>query len=124
MFQMQVRLKKHKNLEAYLLSKRLFVSALLICLFSGTASAETVWIDVRSSSERFLSKIEGDEHIPYREIVEGVNQLGLTKDTEIAIYCAAGVRAEKARKALLEAGYNNVVNQGGLSDVKALRGLD
>lgn len=38
------------------------------------------------------------------------------KTTQIAVYCRAGVRAEKAMKALKSVGYTNVQNLGGIQD--------
>lgn len=40
------------------------------------------------------------------------------KATQIAVYCQAGVRAEKAMKELKSLGYTNVQNLGGIQDYR------
>lgn len=100
------------------------VSLLLVTLgFSSLASADTTWIDVRSVVEHKLDRIEGDVRISHSDIVEGVNQMLLDKDTEINLYCRSGGRAGKAMVALQNAGYINVSNDGGIDDARKKRGL-
>lgn len=91
--------------------------------FGPVVSAETVWIDVRGVFEHVLDNIEGDVRISHDEIVEEVEKQFPDKDTEIHLYCASGERASKAREALIEAGYENVWNEGGIDDARRARGL-
>lgn len=87
-------------------------------------SAENiVWIDVRSWAEHQFDSIEGDTQIHFSEIVDGVSQLYPNKDTAIKLYCAVGGRAEKALNSLKSAGYTNIVNAGGIDQVRAIRKL-
>lgn len=104
---------------------KLRTTLLLLLLFAGVAKvlAEPVWIDVRSAAEHRVKHIEGDPLIPHAQIVPRVTQLYPDKETEIHLYCAAGVRAEKAKRALEAAGYSKVLNAGGIDDAMQARGL-
>jgi|TARA_R110001599_G_scaffold93853_1_gene244495 phage shock protein E len=98
---------------------------LLVALFlSATAYAEPAWIDVRSEIEHRIDNIEGDPRIAHTEVVQELSKLFPDKDTEIHLYCRSGGRAEKAKAALLNAGYNNVSNAGGINDARKARGLN
>lgn len=83
-----------------------------------------VWIDVRSWPEHLIDSIAGDMHIHYPDIVDEVRQRFPDTKTPIALYCAAGVRAERARQSLLKAGYSDVINIGSLAEARAQRGMD
>jgi len=85
------------------------------------ATEAVVWIDTRSWIENKIDSIEGDPRVSYADIVAGVAQLGLQKNTPIRLYCAAGVRAGKAVKMLHTAGYSDVENAGGIDDVRTIR---
>ena len=87
-------------------------------------AANPVYVDVRSWAEYQYNGIEGDLHVHYPDIVEGLSAQVSDKQAPIYVYCGAGGRAEQARNSLLEAGYVNVTNLGGIADVKASRGLD
>lgn len=81
-------------------------------------TADQVWIDVRSAEEYQEQHLEGAINIEFTEILEGV--ANLDKDSEIHLYCGSGRRAGIALKALEEAGFTNLTNRGGLSDVLEL----
>ncbi len=105
-----------------------FLLGSLVILLTGNASAQgpienAVWIDVRSSTEFSDGHVEGAHHIPHDSIVEGVTQLQLDYDTTIYLYCRSGGRAEKARQALMDAGYSSVANLGSLASARSLAAL-
>ncbi|GAB5414207.1 MAG: hypothetical protein Cons2KO_18100 [Congregibacter sp.] len=93
-------------------------------MMSVAASADAVWIDVRTAAEHLLDSIEGDIRIPHGEILEEVQQRYPDRDTEIALYCRGGGRAEMAAEALRQAGYRQVINAGGIDDARRLRNID
>lgn len=107
------------------------VVALLVARFSQADEASNssdainadtiVWVDTRSWVENKIDSIEGDPRISYADIVDGVKQLGLQKNTPIRLYCAAGARAGKAVTILQAAGYSDVENAGGIDDVRTIR---
>lgn len=106
--------------------KALRLSIPLLAIFflligSFNASADEVWIDVRSKMEHMFDHIEGDIRISHTEIVKEVSVLYPDKNQEILLYCAKGVRAEKAKSLLLKAGYTNVLNVGGIDDARLKR---
>jgi len=80
-----------------------------------------VWVDTRSWIENKIDSIEGDPRISYSDIVEGIKELGLQKNTPIRLYCAAGNRAGKAVKMLHAEGYSDVQNAGGIDDARTIR---
>ena len=95
----------------------------IIIPFSSISYADPVWIDVRSAGEHMIDNIEGDTRISHGEIVAEANKMFSDKDTEIILYCRSGGRASKARSALLDAGYTNVSNVGGINEARKARGL-
>jgi phage shock protein E len=92
--------------------------ALLLLLLGHAAHAEEpLWVDVRSPEEFAGGHLPGAHNISYLEVAVAVPKLAADKDTEIRVYCAAGVRAEIAKLQLQAAGYRNVVNEGGYTDI-------
>ncbi|MGI9294831.1 MAG: rhodanese-like domain-containing protein [Pseudomonadales bacterium] len=88
-----------------------------------TSAAETVWIDTRSRAENMIDNIEGDHLIAHDSIVAGVTELELSKNTEIKLYCRSGGRAGVAAQALIDAGYTQVENVGGIQEARKRRGI-
>ena len=82
---------------------------------------ELVYIDVRTWFEHKLNNIEGDPRIHISSLVEGVEAQFPDKTTPIRLYCAKGVRSGRGVKKLTDAGYLDVQNVGGISDVKKRR---
>lgn len=69
-----------------------------------------VIIDVRTITEWDLGHHPLAEHIEWQNILEGVNALGVQKNTSIILYCRSGNRAGKAMRLLQAEGYTNVHN--------------
>ncbi len=82
---------------------------------------EALYVDVRSWAEHQYDGIDGDVHIHFEDILDKIGEYTSSKEQEIKVYCGVGGRAEKARQALMSAGYSNVVNLGGIDDVKKLK---
>lgn len=95
----------------------------LSIVFSSVAAAETVWIDVRTAIEHKLDSIDGDPRITHSEILSEISKVVTDKDTEIHLYCRSGGRAGRAMSELIDAGYTNVSNAGGIGDAREQRGL-
>jgi phage shock protein E len=91
---------------------------LILVMTSFSIMAETIWLDVRSSSEYESGHIQGAIHLPHTNVTEQANSLLPNKDDEILVYCRSGGRAGKAETMLKELGYTNVKNIGGLADAK------
>lgn len=90
------------------------------------ATAETVWIDVRTVEEYEADHIDGDRNMPVQELSSNTlrSQLNLPSDADIRLYCVSGVRAGRAKLIFEEAGFSNVINAGGISDAREARNLD
>ena len=103
-----------------------FLNLLAACLLAIGAHAEVpadaVWIDVRTPTEYAQGHLPQASNIPFDGIVVGVAGLKLPKDSPIYLYCASGGRAGKARQSLMDDGYTNVTNAGGLEDAKKMTG--
>jgi rhodanese-related sulfurtransferase len=75
-----------------------------------------VILDVRTEEEFIEKRIDGAVLIPDTEI--GVRAPGELpdKDTVILVYCRSGVRSEKASRELVQMGYSQVYDIGGIID--------
>lgn len=103
--------------------KKLFTVSFIfiaVSLSLPSFAADTVWIDVRSEREYKAEHLEGTEFIPHTQISEKIGSLNIEKDTPIKLFCRSGGRAGVAEKALMEMGYTNVENVGGIADAKKL----
>lgn len=88
---------------------------------AGDASVEAHWVDVRTAQEYATGHVEGAVNIPYTEIVERVGEVTVDKDATVYLYCRSGRRSGIAAEALEAAGFNNVVNAGGLEDARQFK---
>ncbi len=105
-----------------LLSQALLLISL--SLFTSFAFADPVWIDVRTPSEYEEDHIQGDLNLPLQKIqTETLISVleNLDPDSEIMLYCRSGNRAGQAKELFEAAGFTNVTNAGGISDVRVLR---
>ena len=72
-------------------------------------------VDVREKEEYEEEHLDDAINIPYTEIVDKIGEYADT-DTKIIVYCKSGVRSNKAATALVEAGYKNIYDLGGISN--------
>ena len=79
--------------------------------------AETKIYDVRTKEEYSAGHIAGATLLPSNEIASGKHP-DVAKDTPLAVYCRSGNRSAAATDSLKKAGFTNVTDLGGLSDVK------
>jgi rhodanese-related sulfurtransferase len=81
-----------------------------------------VVIDVRTPEEFAQEHIPRASNIPVDKVAEQLAQVeqlaGGDKHKPIVLYCAAGSRSAKAKQVLENAGYTQVVNGGGLDDLR------
>ena len=73
-------------------------------------------LDVREQEEYDAGHIPGAILIPYTMIEEKANELLQEKDHLILVYCRSGRRSKIAAEALLELGYTNIKEFGGIID--------
>ena len=93
----------------------IFVLSLIL---SGASYAAPLLLDVRSDKEYQQDNIKGSLHIPHTQIKQQAEGLIKNKSQVIHVYCAAGVRAQRAVDDLKALGYSNAINAGGINDVK------
>ncbi|NLC43437.1 MAG: rhodanese-like domain-containing protein [Clostridiales bacterium] len=80
------------------------------------AEENIVILDVRTKAEFDDGHIPNAILIPDAKLKEEVEIKIPDKDTKILIYCRSGNRSAKSAKHLIEMGYNNVFDFGGIID--------
>ena len=73
-------------------------------------------LDVRTQEEYDQGHITGAIVISHEEIAEKVEQVLTDKDQLILVYCRSGRRSKIAAEALVELGYTNIKEFGGIID--------
>ncbi|HUN65484.1 MAG TPA: rhodanese-like domain-containing protein [Bacteroidota bacterium] len=72
--------------------------------------------DVRTPEEFYEEAYPGAVNIPVDQVVSRLSEFG-DRATSIVLYCASGARSAFAARLLRNAGYRDVINAGGLSDM-------
>jgi rhodanese-related sulfurtransferase len=75
-----------------------------------------VLLDVREYNEYVLKHIEGSVLMPLSIIDFSLEKTYPNKDTIFIVYCHSGNRSVEAIKIMLEAGYTNIYDLGGIID--------
>ena len=75
-----------------------------------------VILDVREQEEYDEGHIPGAILIPYTQISERAEEVLTNKDQLILVYCRSGRRSKIAAEALVELGYTNIKEFGGILD--------
>ena len=78
--------------------------------------SEVIIVDVRTTEEFEEARIEGSILIPEYAIEQLAAEMLSDKEATILIYCRTGRRSELAAKILIEQGYQNVYDFGGIVD--------
>ena len=73
-------------------------------------------LDVRTQEEYDQGHIPGAIVISYEEIAEKAEEVLMDKDQLILVYCRSGRRSKIAAEALVELGYTNIKEFGGIID--------
>lgn len=76
------------------------------------------WIDVRTADEFAAGHVPQAVNIPYDEMAGRIDELDLSPDQPIYLYCGSGRRAGLAQETLQELGYQQVTNVGGYDDAQ------
>ena len=75
-----------------------------------------VILDVREQEEYDAAHIPGAILIPYTQIQDKAEEVLTDKDQLILVYCRSGRRSKIAAEALVELGYTNIKEFGGILD--------
>ncbi|MHC9510362.1 rhodanese-like domain-containing protein [Kangiella sp. M94] len=81
-----------------------------LIVFEEGALDDVTIIDVRTEGEYNNSHYSGAVNLPVDTVAERISELDLEKDQVIIVYCRSGNRAGKAKDALKELGYTDVLN--------------
>lgn len=73
---------------------------------------KTKIVDVRSEAEYNSGHIESSVNIP----LDKLETINYKKDEKIIVYCASGNRSKQAAQKLIDMGYTNVYDMGGISN--------
>ena len=73
-------------------------------------------LDVREQDEYDAGHIPGATQISHEEIAEKAEEVLPDKDQLILVYCRSGRRSKIAAEALVELGYTNIMEFGGIID--------
>ncbi|MFA6402514.1 MAG: FAD-dependent oxidoreductase [Salinivirgaceae bacterium] len=87
---------------------------------SASVSNEPLVIDVRTPQEFRGGAYPGAINIELDELPEQIHQLG-DLNREITVYCASGARSSYAQRFLMQNGYKNVRNGGGIMQMMMAR---
>lgn len=79
--------------------------------------ASMIILDVRTPEEFAAGHIAGAVNIPYTHLPARLSELTDAGDKDIVLYCATGVRAERAAERMREQGYSRLLHLDG--DMKA-----
>jgi rhodanese-related sulfurtransferase len=77
-------------------------------------------VDVRTPEEFYEGAYPGAVNIPLDEMHKRINELG-SKSREITLYCATGARSAYAQRGLMQMGFTNVKNGGGIMQMMRYR---
>jgi phage shock protein E len=80
---------------------------------------DVILVDVRTPSEFEAGHLENTQHADFLSGEFEREMQNWDKDKTYYLYCATGNRSGKAARQMEEAGFKNVYNIGGYSDLKA-----
>ncbi len=75
-------------------------------------------LDVRTLDEYKEGHIKNAKLLPLQNIPQDIDKVLKDKDQLILVYCRSGNRSKQAASKLVEAGFNNVKEFGGIIDWK------
>jgi NADPH-dependent 2,4-dienoyl-CoA reductase/sulfur reductase-like enzyme/rhodanese-related sulfurtransferase len=76
---------------------------------------ERIVVDVRTRGEFAMGAFPNAINVPLDDLMAGNMDLGNNTDREIIVYCASGARSGYAAQVLMQRGFTNVKNGGGIS---------
>ena len=79
-------------------------------------------VDVRTPEEFADGYYPGAINIPHETILDGLNQLGVTADIAVILYCRSGNRSGQAEQVLQQKGFTEARNAGGLKALLSATG--
>tara|TARA_B100000900_G_scaffold368524_1_gene345783 strand:- start:710 stop:1036 length:327 start_codon:yes stop_codon:yes gene_type:complete len=96
--------------------KKILLSIFILFLQQDLFAKEALILDVRTGNEWNNGYIQDAKHIPVSDLKKRLSEIQAFKYQPVFTYCAAGKRAERAKNLLIENGFTNVTNLGGIQD--------
>lgn len=81
---------------------------------SAALPPDAVLVDVRSPAEFASGHVQGALHMPLVRLSHDIGQVAPDKGTPVIVYCQSGARSASARRQMMDMGYQNVINGGGV----------
>ena len=118
-------MKIHHHLKTPLVLTSALMFVLLLTTAYGCAGASEITsvpesslvVDVRTPGEFDSWHYPGAVNIPVQDLEKRIDELG-DKKRAVIVYCRSGNRSTTAKKILVDKGFSNVKNGGGLRDMK------
>lgn len=105
----------------YILSKQKNQASVTLGEIKEALQQGGILLDVRTSSEFRTGHAAGAKNMPLQQLQN--NQFPkYSKDKPVFVYCHSGARASAAKRLLQKAGFENVVNIGGLGKWRKMGG--
>ena len=92
--------------------KIFYTFLILFCI--NVFTDEFIVIDVRTPEEFRSGHIEDSSNVEWEVISSIIDEV--KKDQKIYLYCRSGRRSQNATKILIDLGYEDVTNLGGIKD--------
>ena len=102
--------------------KKFILGIAFLCVTLISSLNAEVIIDVRTIDEYNSGHIENSLNIEWQAIDE-INE-SIAKDEKIYLYCRSGNRSGKAKNILINMGYKDVINLGGINTAAKKLGLN
>jgi phage shock protein E len=104
------------GLVAFIVVKRLIVGGKVASsIVKQKLQSGATIVDVRTPDEFRDGAYPGATNIPLSDLARRMGEI--PKDKPVVLYCASGARSASAARAMKQAGYADVINAGGLSDM-------
>jgi len=84
---------------------------------------DTLLIDVRTPLEYAQGHLAGSLNIPHEQVEDIASAIGDQKDRPVILFCRSGARSGMALGLLLQHGYTNLANGGGVVELADRLGL-
>ena len=107
--------KKDENIEKQSAIKYISMDEIVEIM---NENKDYIILDVRTIEEYNEGHIPGAHCYPNEEIDENITNVIYQKDTTIYVYCRSGNRSKQASEKLVNLGYTNVIEIGGIIDYK------
>lgn len=94
--------------------KQTAIAAVFLAVSAPIFAAE-YWIDVRIPEQYQREHVQGAVNLPLKDIEKSINEYVPDKTATVYVYCNSGRQSGLAKETLMDMGYTQVFNAGGIS---------